>query len=277
MVFKRRRGGGMSKRKYVRKERQKKREAKKMTEEDISQNFVIKDLSKKVRSLTASEKAYAGFATAAGTWVNIPTIVGISTDASMGGVVPFTLTPIAIGTGVGDRTGASITVRHFQIDYSVRLQSSTSSTDNGLSLAIRVMVVCFHKPNGVPGDASSSVVPSYHDLFAIQGPGSGMTRSFLRNQYQPFSKNFTVYYDRLHELNINSSTNNVFATNFLQHGRMKIRPTKKNSVVTFNTTSGASQDVLENQWVIIVMSDNSTTADANPPSVIIRGLVMFDQ
>lgn len=274
MVFKRRRGG---KKAYVASQRVRKREAKKTTEADMAQNYVLKKLTKTVKGLTASEKAWAAFASSLGTWDPIPTIVGISTDASMGGVTVTDMTPVAIGTGVGDRGGASITVRSFQIDYSVRQGQLVSSTSNGFSLAVRVMVICFQKPNGVPGDASQSVIPSYHDVFAIQGPGSGMTRSHLRNQYQPFSHTYRVYYDRLHEFTMNNATTPVSATNIVQHGRIKIRPTKKNAVVTFNTTSGATTDVLENQWIMIAMSDNALAGNVGPPEIIVRGLCIFNQ
>lgn len=276
MVFKRRRGG---KKAYVAKQRTRKREAKKTTEADMAQNYELKKLSKTVKGLTAATKAYSGFATTSGTWEPIPTLVGVSSDASLGGVALFgqdTMTPIAQGTGVGDRLGSSITVRSFSIDYSVRLGLGTTSAQNGLSVAVRVMVICFHSPDGTPGDASASIIPTYHDVFAIQGAGSGMVRTFLRNQYQPLSSNAHVYYDRLHEFPVNSTNASTTALTSIQHGRIKIRPTKRNSMVTFNTTSGAAVDVLMNQWVMIALSDNSTTADVGQPEIIAKGLCVFD-
>lgn len=276
MVFSRRRGN-RSRKQYIKQQRQKKREVKKMTEEDMGQNYQIKELKKKVQSLTASEKAYAGFTTTAGTWQVIPTIIGISSDASLGGVTAVQITPIAIGTGVGDRTGASINIRHIDFDYSVRPDLTASSVANGMTYACRVMVVCFHKPNGVPGDASQSVIPSYHDLFAIQGPGSGMIPSFLRLQYQPFSSNYKVYYDRIHSFGINSSNTTVSPGSAVQRSKFRVKPTKKNATVTFNTTSGALTDVLENMWIMIAMSDNQTGTNGGPLEIMVRGLTVFDQ
>lgn len=272
-----RRKGNRSKKQYVRQQRQKKKEIKKMTEQDMGQNFQLKQLTKQVKSLTASEKAYAAFTTTSGNWQTIPTIIGISSDASLGGVTAVQITPIAIGTGVGDRTGASINIRHIDIDYSVRPDALAHSGDNGLTYACRVMVVCFHKPNGVPGDASQSVIPSYHDLFAIQGPGSGMIASMLRLQYQPFSTNYKVYYDRIHSFGINSINSTVTPGSAVQRKKLRIKPTKKNATVTFNTTSGAMTDILENMWVMIAMSDNQSIGNAGPMQIIVRGLTVFDQ
>lgn len=282
MVRNRKNGGAQSKKKYVRQQRQKKKEAKRMTEEDIDQNFQLKQLSKKVNALTASDKGWAGFASTLGDWQAIPTLVGSSTDSTMFTHIVSDVTPIAVGTGVGDRQGSSISVRSFQIDYSVRLGATSSTSLNGESMAVRVMFVCFYTPNGQPADSAGSLVPTYQDLFALQGPGAGMTRTFLRNQYQPFSNNYHVYYDRLHEFNLITplavvGTPSRFPTQTMHHGRINVKPTKKNSLVTFNSTTGTIADILTNQWCLLAFSDNATAVDGGPPQIIMKGIVRFDQ
>lgn len=260
------------KRRYVRRKKAQRAEVRSETSKDISQDYDLQRLRKTVRGLTQSTKGWQQSGTAGYAYAVIPTIVGVASTSTFAAYFLIDPTQIAQGDVQGGRQGDYIKLNHIGIKYSVRCNVAPVSTQNGASLAVRVLAVCFHRPNGTPGTAAGSLVPTFEDLFTVQAVN--MARGHLRALYNPETRtNAHVYYDRIHDL----ASTQIVTTSWFHEGRISIRPTQKNSIIKFNTTSGAKEGIEENMYVIIVMSDNATTSDAQPPEFSAISLTDFEQ
>lgn len=285
MVFKRRRHGkNLGKKAYVKRKKVQRKEIKRETDKDIAQDFQLNKLSKQVSKLTKAEKGWVTFATTSNTWTSIPTILAVTSNTSMAAWVFQNLVGISQGDTQLSRQGDYINVQRINIRYQLRTATSAPNTQNGLTLGVRVMVVCFLRPNGTPAVAGGSLVPTFDDLFAYSATSATMARGNIMQLFNPDQRNvYRVYYDRYHILPddiFTSGTSNdvTHATSKpYTHGFVSIRPTKKNSTVIYNNTTGNLVDIQENMWVMLVFSDNSTTADASPPQVSIQSLVEYQQ
>lgn len=268
--------GGNAKSKYIRKAKIKKAEAKRSTQKDMGQDFQIQKLAKTVRGLTQSVKGWINMQNnnAAGGYLAVPTIVGVASTASMLAHVQLYLTPIAQSDLQGGRQGDYITVTRIQLRYDARTSVMGVTTTNGLTSAVRVLVVCFNRPNGVPGVANASLVPTFEDLLSVQA--AAMTRTNLRQSFNPEQRtNAHVYYDRIHVL----ASQQLTTQGFSQHasGQITIVPKKKNRTVKYNDVNNGIQMCEENMFVLFVLSDNADAADANPLEFQVNGLCEFQQ
>lgn len=261
------------------KEKRQRQEARKETDKDISQDYEIKQLKKTVAGLSASTTGWISRSSTAGTYVAIPTLVGVNEDTSMLPFVQHLPAGILQGDLQDGRQGDYIDVNLIQIRYQVRRVFDLTGT-NLTTETVRVMLVCSYSPNGVPGDAAGALVPQFIDLFACDSTvGGAMTRGSIRMLYNPEQRvRHHVYYDRIHTFVPQAGdtdpqgTNEPFAEGFIH-----VIPNEKNGIVKYNTTTAAADAQEVNMWYLLVMSDNATAADALPPVVTWKAVTTFKQ
>lgn len=249
---------------------------KKTTIKDVSQDIKISKLNRQVAKLNAGAKGWNELFSISHTYQAIPTLVGVNSNTSLGGFVmsiPFNL---AQGDDNFQRQGDSITASYIDIHYDVIPHAGafvgTQAQD------VRVMLVCFKKPNGTPATAGGSSVPTWNDLFAYNSSSNIMAQSHVLNMYNPFTRpNYKVYYNRLHKFNSLNVDPGDTGTKAVQAGRIRVRPKKGNSQVTYNDTTAIIANQEKNMFVLLAFSNNSTAVDATPASIKYQGISMYQQ
>lgn len=287
---------GEGKQAYMAKQMRIKKEVKQTTKKDMAQDYRLKTVEKKVKSLTAATSGWKVFQT--NEYAEVPSMMQQSTASS----IPLLMDPTYIITNTeadnkataGFREGDFISVRRIKGRYLVKAPSAAAG-ENQLPYRCRVMVICSKKPNGEPSNQNGSLGPTYNDLFAYVNEGvTNQTLPDILARYNPSNRgNFHVYYDKIHTiLPLNTqlaSTDNVSVANdrVVAEGKFNIVPNKVNATVTYNNSKVEAPDeqqpfvsVSKNQWYIIALSDNenvsvSPPTQTNPCSICMNVLTEF--
>lgn len=270
--------GPMTKKKYVRKKKQQRRDAKKETTKDITQDYELKRIKATLSKVTQADNGYF-LPKLVYTDITMVTGVNSQTTLATNTYLPINIINIPQGDDYNNRQGQFITIKNMDIRYSLRIDPASVVNDSGTLINIRVMLFCINRPNGVPGDPNGSLTPTFDDVFALDQTAT-MGRQDLLNPYnQEQRQNMHVYYDRLHQLSpIGLATTAVAVGQGGLHsqGRIRVRPTKKNERVSYNAATAGFTDIEQNMWLLFVASDN-LGANTNPPEIEISGIVRYNQ
>lgn len=271
------------KRKYIAKEKRMKKQFKRTTVKDMEQDYDMKVIKKKVDGLTANTRAwqlidsngYGVFDTAVGQ---------LSQNAA---VTAIELNILGNNIGVTDlRVGDSVTIKNIKMRYSLALDPLMNTDSLGSSvLTVRVMVLCVYRMLGAPGTASTSLAPTWNDIFQLdQANTSGVTLNSgsVYAQYNVNNAgNIKVYYDKIHQLNPSFQT--AAGVDALGQGRPNVQgfinivPTKKNSVTLYNQADNNEdlQDIMQNAYFLYIFSDN-IAANTDAPRVLYNGILRYE-
>lgn len=258
----------MNRKRYIKAEKAKKRKAKRETEEDMNQNFRIKEVEKKVSSLVKAEKNFLKVASASSL---INTLVGLGKNNNM--TANNHAVDLNVLTGynvVSAMTGQSTTWKHIDLAYYINQDPLAETADVGSGTTIRVMVVCIHKP-ATSSIEGSSPLPTWAEFFADNdADATAMVSSDILRPYNRLNRsNFEVLYDKFHVLvppqmavttagNLAVGTGNRIATDVV---RVQLFPSKRSQIQTYNNLDQASNIsynyVQQNQYWLIYMTDNA--------------------
>lgn len=267
----------MNRKRYVKSEKAKKRRAKRETEEDMNQNFRIKQVEKKVGQLVKGTKQYVKIQSASRA---INTLVGLGKNNNMtinNHAVDLNLIDVSNAT-VGGRGGLSTIWKHIDLAYYINQDPLAETADVGTSTTVRVMLVCIHKP-ATSSIEGSSPVPTWAEFFADNdADATAMISADILRPYSRLNRqNFEILYDKFHVLvptqmavttagNLALGNGNKIATDVV---RVQLFPSKRSQEQTYNNydlNGGADYTYIQqNQYWLIYMTDN---ADNSVPPII---------
>lgn len=274
-------GKGQSRRKYVAKQKAEKRKLKNETEEDMNQNYRIKEVEKKVVQLTKGARNYLKIAS---TSQSINTLVGLAKNAVFTATTQLrdlnVINRGAIASTVASADTQHVMWKHIDLAYYINQNPDAEVADIGTGTTVRVMLLCMHNPNGAPGTEDASTAIRYADVFADNDADA--TTMVSADILRPYSRlrrsNIEVLYDKFHVLapmqglpitatNVGVGCGNLIQTHPI---RVQLFPSKRSQDQTFNNYDEASVDdftnVQQNQYWFIYFCDNPS-GDAVPPTI----------
>jgi len=269
------RNAGQSKRKFMAKKKEQRREAKAANVKDDSQDFRINKVEKTVKALTKSTKAYNVLKAQS---VSIPGVGGIpSTTVLTPGTFAVDLNQWVVGGGsVNDISGLYLTYRHIGLRYFINQDPDVSSEDVGTGTMCRVMLICVHTPTETPNVDSSSGAPSFQDIFAFPANAANMISADVMANYNRLNRsNFTVLHDMWHKLGVPRQPEGAADINFSADSNQTrvisheiVIPKRCQQTAYNDYGQGASTrnyiDVAKNQYFLIYMCDNLNAETDNP-------------
>lgn len=280
--FKKRPKGQQSEKQYMRKKRNMRSEAKKSNVKDDAQDFRLNKVEKRVKEL---DKATKGFAGAGGDSQLISTLIGLSPSTVLD---TFTVTGQgilsdvnnALNKQVGNVNDDFFAIKHIGLNYNIDMDPEILVDDIGVSMLVRVVVLCVHQLMGQPGDAAGSLSPNMSDIFIMPTAGN-MTSSDVHAHYTRLMRNnFEVLYDKTHVLS--PSVNTVVdgtvqagtAPPFTQTFKVNLQPSKRSQQVKLNNTAAAGAlrvtdraNTAQNVYYLLAFSDNPIAANAQAPTI----------
>lgn len=277
----------MNRKKYVKSEKAKKRRAKRETEEDMNQNFRIKEVEKKVNQLTKSQRNFFKIPIGSST---VATLVGIGKNNAMTNSTQLTdlnvLTSTNIG-GVVNYDGVSSVWKHIELRYYINQSVSAEVSTIGNGTTVRVMVFCLHKPasSSTSSVEDNATLPTWAEIFADNdADATAMASSDICRGYSRLNRsNIEILYDKFHVLSpmqgaVITAGNVPYGKGTMQTGvySAHLYPSKRFQEQTYNNLDeaplGSYQDVNMNQYWVAYFTDNPD--NTTPPSLL--GTVTVD-
>lgn len=275
----------MNRKRYVKSEKAKKRRAKRETEEDMNQNFRIKEVEKKVSQLTKGNRNVQ-LIRSASTAIN--TVVGVGKNANMtlnNHAIDLNLLGSGVGT-MGYIGGNSTIWKHIELSYFVNQDPLAETADIGTGTTVRVMVVCIHKP-GPSSTESVSPIPTFAEIFQDNDADATamISADILRGYNRLNRQNFEVLYDKFHVLaplqmavttagNLAVGNGNVIQSHPI---RLHLYPSKRSQNQTTNQYDGGVvanyTNIQQNQYWMFVMTDNAD--NSVPPTITFNATVDY--
>lgn len=257
----------MNRKRYVKSEKAKKRRAKQSTEEDMNQNFRIKEVEKKVTQLTKGTRNFLKVQSAS---TSINTVVGVGKNNNMtqnNHAVDLNRLIITDGV-VGGYSGNTAIWKHIDLAYYINQNADADSAEIGTGTVVRVMLICIHTP-GPSSIEDNAPLPNWAQIFADNdADATAMVSADILRPYNRLNRqNIEVLYDKFHRLNpvYVSSGALTFAggSNLIQTQpvRVQLFPSKRSQEQTFNNYDeaplGDYTQVQKNQYWLIHMTDNA--------------------
>lgn len=279
----------LNKKEYVAKQKEEKRRAKKETEEDMNQNYRIKEVERKVGQLVKSSKNYVQLVSAS---TDINTVVGLQRNAvftlvnqarDLNTINRSTLQGSAVGSSASQRT----LWKHIELIYFINTGLQSSLAEYGTGVTVRVMLVCLHNPNGVPGIEDNSTEIRYADVFGFTDPdATTMVSADILSPYTRLKRsNIEILYDQFHVLGPAqigagaSDGGGLGSGNLLQTPvqHKHLYPSQRSQAQHYNNYDEASvndyTNVQQNQYWLLFMTDSASNTD--PPTITYNVTVDF--